>query len=64
MKITQRHKNIFGLIIVIFLFSAIFGLTYKENFCSVAANNNLYYQPEQGALGESILSGYPYYKAY
>ena len=36
-----------------------------ETFCSVAPPLNYYDQPEQrGRLGDNLLSGYPYYKAY
>ncbi len=34
------------------------------DFCSVAPKRDRYYQINQGYLGDNILSGYPYYKAY
>lgn len=34
------------------------------DYPSAAPIRDIYYQPEQGRLGDSILSGFPFYNAY
>ena len=34
------------------------------DYISVRPKRDRYYQPEQGYLGDTILSGFPFYKAY